>query len=73
MNVCLKVAGGGPAKGRGCPKFEMFVYHTYSYGLRVNNQEQDAVDSCVYEVHSLHLFHFPSAEYLTNLLRLGTQ
>ncbi len=47
MNICLKVVGGGPAKGRGCPKFEFFVYHVYSYGLR---GDADVVDSCVYEV-----------------------
>eukprot|EP00026_Physarum_polycephalum_P001257 Phypoly_transcript_01258.p1 GENE.Phypoly_transcript_01258~~Phypoly_transcript_01258.p1 ORF type:complete len:1061 (+),score=123.38 Phypoly_transcript_01258:179-3361(+) len=49
MNICLKVVGGGPAKGRGCPKFEFFVYHMYTYGLR---GDTDEVDSCVYEEHS---------------------
>jgi hypothetical protein len=48
MNICLKVVGGGPAKGRGCSKFEMFVYHIYSYGLY--GDRGDVVDSCVYEV-----------------------
>jgi hypothetical protein len=44
MNVCLKVVGGGPAKGRGCPKFEVLVYHMFCYG------DNDEVNCCVYEV-----------------------
>ncbi len=70
MNACLRGAGGGIGKGRGCAKFEVFVYHIYTYGLV---SETADVDCFVYEVFpTLPLVTFNLLIFLFRSIVTGT-